>query len=389
MDPSIGPLVAADESFDHQITDTFATVGHADRSWTEKVCAMACARDGSLQVAFGIGKYTNRNVMDAYAGASRGVEQWTVRASRELAPARGTTAVGPIHYEVEEPLRAIRFRLEPNDVQPLAFDWRFEGAVPPFLERREIHRSRDGARLDADIVRYHHTGTASGWVELDGVRTELDPGAWVSTRDHSWGVRYQVGAPLPDVAPAPVPEGVAMLIIWSPVLFERPDGSRYAMHLYYQRHSLPAVGYERLEVQGGIEHPDGAKDHFAAVVPELRFRDDNRRLLGGELHCTMADGTVRPLHVQAVGDTGFHLGTGLYHGFDGRWHGQWRGPLHLDGEHVGDCSDVATAHRVHQHRDAVIRVDDPVGGGTGWGNMQNVVLGAHPDLGLTAAASFL
>jgi hypothetical protein len=37
----------------------------------------------------------------------------------------------------------------------------------------------------------------------------------------------------------------------------------------------------------------------------------------------------------------------------------------------------------------VIRVHDPVGGGTGWGNMQNVVLGAHPDLGLGAEASFL
>jgi hypothetical protein len=37
----------------------------------------------------------------------------------------------------------------------------------------------------------------------------------------------------------------------------------------------------------------------------------------------------------------------------------------------------------------VIRVDDPVGGGTGWGNLQSIVLGAHPDLGLTEAASFL
>ena len=389
MDPSIGPLVAADETFNHQITDTIATVAHADRSWTEKVCAMACARDGSLQLAFGIGKYPNRNVMDAYAGVSRGVEQWTVRASRELAADPGSTSVGPIHYSVDEPLHAIRFRLDANDVQPIAFEWRLEGVVPPFLERREIHRSRDGARLDADIVRYHHTGAASGWVELDDARTDLDAATWVSTRDHSWGVRYQVGAPVGDVAPAPVPDGVAMLIIWCPVLLERPDGSQYAMHLYYQRHTLAEFGYERLEVQGGIEHPDGRKDHFAAVVPALRFRDDNRRLLGGTVQCTMADGSSRPIQVEAVGDTGFHLGTGLYHGLDGQWHGQWRGPLHLDGEHVADCSDPATARRIHQHRDAVVRVHDPVGGGTGWGNMQNVVLGAHPELDLTAAASFL
>jgi hypothetical protein len=53
---SIGPLVPADETFHHQITDTFASVGQSDRSWTEKVCAQAAARDGSLQVHLGMGK---------------------------------------------------------------------------------------------------------------------------------------------------------------------------------------------------------------------------------------------------------------------------------------------------------------------------------------------
>jgi hypothetical protein len=389
VDVSIGPLVAADESFDHQITDTFATVAHADRSWTEKVCAMACARDGSLQLGFGIGKYTNRGVMDAYAGVSRGVEQWTVRASRELAPDRGTTGVGPLHYEVVEALRAIRFRLDLNPVQPVAFDWTFEGVVPPFLEHREIHRSRDGARLDADIVRYHQSGVARGWVEVAGERTEYDGTTWVSTRDHSWGVRYQVGAPAGDVAPAPVPDGVSMLVIWCPVVLERPDGSRYAMHVYYQRHALASAGYERIELQGGVEHPDGRKDHFASLVPALRFDDATRRLQGGTLHLTMSDGSARPVEVEVVSATGFHLGLGLYHGLDGHWHGEWRGPLHVEGEHVADCADPEVARRIHQHRDAVIRVHDPVGGGTGWGNMQNVVLGAHPELGLTAQASFL
>ena len=48
---TLGPLVAADESFHHQITDTFATVAQADRSWTEKVCAMAALRDVELDHA--------------------------------------------------------------------------------------------------------------------------------------------------------------------------------------------------------------------------------------------------------------------------------------------------------------------------------------------------
>lgn len=383
--PTIGPLIPADEGFHHQITDTFATVSQSDRSWTEKVCAMACARDGALQLGFGIGKYTNRNVMDAYAGVSRGVEQWTVRSSRELGGTPDTTTVGPVTYEVLEPLRVIRFALAPNDVLPVSFEWVFEGVVPPALENREHHRSRDGFRLDADIVRYHHTGRASGWVEIDGVRTELDD--WVSTRDHSWGVRYQVGTPPPDVAPAPVPDGVRMLILWCPVLCRRPDGTEYALHWYYQRHALG--DWSRIEMQGGVEHPDGRREPFAALVPDLAFRDDNRRFEGGKLAMTMADGSPRPLTLTPVSDTGFHLGPGLYHGFDGMSHGQWRGPLHVDGEHLPDCADPATAQRIHQHRDCIIRVDDPVGGGTGIGNLQSIALGADDSMHLTADASFL
>src|SRR5918996_2026333 len=98
MSYPIGPLGPADEGFCHQVTDTFAVVGSTDLSWTEKVCAMTAARDGSLQLGFGLGKYTNRNVMDAYSGVSRGVEQLTVRASRRLAPAPQDTIIGPIRY---------------------------------------------------------------------------------------------------------------------------------------------------------------------------------------------------------------------------------------------------------------------------------------------------
>ncbi len=79
MTGTIGPLLPSDEDFNHQIVETFASVGQSDPAWTEKVCGMAAAIDGSLQLVFGFGKYTNRNVVDAYAGIARGTEQWVVR----------------------------------------------------------------------------------------------------------------------------------------------------------------------------------------------------------------------------------------------------------------------------------------------------------------------
>ena len=59
-----------------------------------------------------------------------------MRVSRRLSPDPEATTLGPIRYEVVEPLQQIRFVLEPNDMQPIAFDWCFEGVLPPQFEDR-------------------------------------------------------------------------------------------------------------------------------------------------------------------------------------------------------------------------------------------------------------
>ena len=132
----IGPLLGADEGLNHQIVDTFATLSQTDMAWTEKIWASIAKTDGSLQVDFGLRKYQNRGIIDGFGGVSRGKEQWTVRGSRELASAPEESAIGPIHLEIVEPLKQIRFRLEPNDVQPISFDIVLSAVTPPFFEER-------------------------------------------------------------------------------------------------------------------------------------------------------------------------------------------------------------------------------------------------------------
>ena len=124
---------------------------------------------------------------------------------------------------------------------------------------------------------------------------------------------------------------------------------------------------------------DGTVEAFTAIEPELRFDPVTRRVLGGIVHCAMGDGSARTLIVEAIGDTGFHLGAGLYFGFDGHHHGEWRGALHVDGERIDDCATLDAARRLHQIRDTVVRVHDPVGGGTGWGNCQPIITEGRAD----------
>ena len=382
-----GPLLAADELLSHQIVDTFARVGQSDRSWTEKIWAMAAARDGSLSVAFGLGKYINRDVMDGFAGVSRGTEQWTVRASRRLSPDLERSEVGPIGYDIAEALQRTRYRLAANDVVPISFDVEIEGVAPPAMEERETHISRSRSRIDADIMRFHQSGVARGWIEVEGERTEIDDQEWVGARDRSWGVRYGVGQPLDDIEATPLPPDTSGMFVWMPATMTRQDGRPFTLFVYYQRYQ--GAGWSTGSARGAIELPDGRSKPFRDAIPDLEFRDDNRRLVGGTLRAVLSDGTERTYRIDPVSTTGFHLGTGLYGGFEGHYQGEWRGELTIEGEHVERCDSVEVARRLHQHRDCIVRVEDLGDGSTGIGALQSNVVGPHPEMGLTYEASFI
>jgi hypothetical protein len=142
MRQSMQKIVPADELLCHQTPETFATIAQADISWTEKLWASLFARDGSIQVDVGIGKYHNRNVIDMFAGISRGKEQLTVRASRQLDADPERVGAGPLDYQVLEPLRQVRFVLRENYLLPIRFDLTVTGVLPPFLEAKDAQRER-------------------------------------------------------------------------------------------------------------------------------------------------------------------------------------------------------------------------------------------------------
>ncbi len=385
MDTYGGSLVAADETFNHQIVETFGTVAQSDPSWTEKVWAIAHARDGSLQVVFGVGKYTNRGVFDGAAGVSRGTEQWTVRSSRRLSADPDGTGVGPLRYQVVEPLRSVRCVLDANDHADISFDVTWHGDVPASLEEPWPDRSPDTYRVTHDLLRYHQVGVAEGWVQVDGERTEVTPEGWISIRDHSWGIRPGVGMPIPGLARAHRQHQTALT--WFPMRMERADGSCYSLFAYYER--KVGDGFDLCRSQAEERRASGEHHRFASVTQDLAFHDANRRLKGGTVTLHDTDGSTRPLAVTPVADTGFHLGTGGYFGWKGWVLGHWAGDLMVDGEHLAGVDTPEVARQVHQLRDVLVRVEDPVGGGSGLGNIETMMVGAFPELGLSADNSFL
>lgn len=383
----IGQLIGLDERLNHQIVDTFASTATSDHSWTEKIWSAIVRKDGALAIDFGLGRYHNRGILDGWAGVSRGATQWTVRGNRELRDDPTVTTVGPLTYEIIEPLRKVRYVLERNSVQPIAYDITFTAEMPPFFEDRHKQRERDGLRIGSDVIRYHQIGTPSGWVEIEGERIEVRPDEWTEYRDHSWGTRLDVGAHNPDIKPSAdfgdVKFGAGEFeLIWSPFMLRSPDGAKVAYHFYYQTRQ-GRIFYS----SGYRNHPDGKQEKVARVRPELRFDDRTRRLLGGKVHFDMLQGGTHTVSVEVPGKSGVHLGPGLYLGFDGKKHGSWKGPLEVDGEKFDNTLDVTTLKRIRQLRDCPIKVSE--GDATGYGIMESIIHGANPELGLTAANSII
>lgn len=378
------PLVAADESLTHQIVDTFASVGQSDPTWTEKIWFTAHRRDGSAQVVAGLGKYTNRGVVDGFGAVAMGREQWAVRASRDLSAGVDRTGVGPLDYEILEPLRTVRFVLAPTEVSPISFDVTMTGALPPALEQGAPERSSDGYRVMQDVLRYHQAGTATGWLQVGGHRVELDGQTTVAFRDHSWGVRAAVGGPLPRMRPAGAGADRALLI-WSPMLLTRPDGSDYVLFAFLvHRWTGGAV---HLDVQGEEQTAEGSR-RFVAIDHDLDVDPTTRRLRGGELRLRTAEGAERRITITAVDDAGFHLGQAGYFGYGGHFLGEWRGPDHVEADHHPDTTDPAAARRLRQVRDQLVRVEDHETGAVGFGNIEFQAVGLFLELGLTSEGAF-
>jgi hypothetical protein len=375
----VGILTAADEQFLHQTTEMFVNVATSDPAWTERAYGCAVTKAGTVALHWGLGKYTNRNVMDGFVGVSVGREQRQIRFSRRLATDPLTTAVGPFRLEILEPLKTSRIVLEESEHQPISFDLVQTAIVPPWTEERSyVERA---FRRAQDEMRYVLPTTTLGWIAYNGDRFELTEGDNFGFRDHSWGIKQNTGPAAPGVEDrAKMPAGLRYRMMWCPAVLERPDQSLYRVHLFAweasSARSSNTVNESRIFDEG--VH---AK-HAHKTIMKLQFDPATREPLGGEVVLVMEDGTQRPFMIEVVAESRVCLGLGLYHGYKGHYHGEDRGTLHVEGDHVVDTADPATSRSLHQIRDILVRITDRVAGGSGYGILNSEITGEWPALGL-------
>ena len=388
MIPSIAPLTAADEHFNHQTVNTHAAVGNPDRAWTEKAWFTLMRKDAQLQVNFGIGKYTNRNLVDGFAGVQMGTQQRTVRASRVLAADFDTVNVGPMGYEVLEPYKSIRLTLAKNDAQPISFELIFQATMPAFFEKRDVVMHE--GRTASDVIRFHQAGTVSGWVEIDGVRHAVNPDDWFGFRDRSWGIREHVGLDPTDLVPATLgtqsgstsgnKTGTAYHFNWLVSKIDRPDGTSYDLAYYFR--DFGGDGPPQFFC-GYINESDGRQIPILHLYPEIDYRASDRGAMRGTVTAIIAGRgksvEERVFEIEVINpEMGFRLLPGMYGEWNGQLHGSFKGEDFLDGECIDDVNNPEKLDETYrwQIRDRPIRITE--GANSGYGDMESIILGDYP-----------
>jgi hypothetical protein len=370
-------LTELDDSLWHQIPSTFDHVGTSDPRFFDRYWFAVYEPGGLAALQFTLGVYNNMNVVDGGFVVVHGGRQHNVRASRSLRP-RFEASCGPLRVDVLEPLRRFRLVIAPGD-HTAHGELEWTGVAP--VEEEKPHFSRARGRVAEDYQRFDQVGECSGWLEVGGAR--LDVERWWTCRDHSWGVRQNMGVPEPVTGPTPSPSEVGSLFSF---LFFSTD--RIAGHVQLMERGEARVYLTGLVRERGVATPVDA--HVRRADLALELHDGTRRFRTVTLTTELDGGQPLTLRCDALGPSIAMPGLGYSGGYDdGRGLGAWRGDDHREAD-VWDVrhparvvrADGSVTEPVHRIQPVHVTATGFGGASSGTGSMTMIANGRLPQYGL-------
>lgn len=373
---SVGVVLSSYDDFPiHQTTRPIAETATSDLNHYDRYFFNGYTRDTRLYFAVAMGLYPNRHVADASFsvvtdGGTADAEQISVHASRR-APADRAEAneVGPIRVEVLEPLNALRVVVDSPE-QGLRADLTFVRRSAPIEEGHFHHQV--GARVVMDYTRLTQFGGWEGWIEIDGVLTDLSPGETLGSRDRSWGIRA-VGERMSTGAPVADPQ---FFWLWAPLNFEKFSTHFDVNELFDGKRWHDSGFIAPIADADGSPPAEAMRD----VSYEIAWRPGTRTAASFEVELTPWDGEPTLIRVEPLFE--FHMaGLGYLHPEWG--HGVWKGELEVGGERWSlPVDNPADPARVHVQ--ALVRATTSGGLGEheGIGILEQLAIGRHDPTGL-------
>ncbi|HEV8296323.1 MAG TPA: hypothetical protein VGQ20_03470 [Acidimicrobiales bacterium] len=291
----------------HQTSEYIAHPATSDRNFYDRYYFNLHPSSDEYFAIFGLGQYPNLGVKDGFVDVRLGDEQHIVRASAPLRDRMNTT-VGPLRVEVLEPLKRLRFVVEPTE-HTVAMDVTWDGSGPVVEEPRQYVRNQ--GRLVFDTQRIAQMGCWSGTLRVAGRDIAVTPDHCWGSRDRSWGVR-PVGEPEADG----IRKGInALAGMWNYFPMQFADHSIY--YICHERNDG-----SRLLMQAERVWPDGRIEELGEPRHEHEFVPGTRVLRRSTITFPDAD-----IQVDCTSLLVNFLSMGTGYGMDADWrHGMYQGP---------------------------------------------------------------
>lgn len=366
-------LTPLDDTLWHQLPTTFDHVWTSDPRWFDRYWFATYSRDGRVAIQITMGAYRNMNVLDGGVVVIVEGRQHNLRVSRTL----GTnmqTASGPLSVEVVEPLKSFRLTVAPGKHSMRGeILWT---CVEPAHEENP-HYTRLRGRTVEDYRRFDQIGQATGWIEVEGQRIEID--SWWACRDHSWGVRRGMGVPEPVTGPKVNLSEKGHLMSF---LFFSTDTMSGSLLFSGRGDDVPYT-------TGVItDRRTQAQCHATRIQLDVDLHEGTRRFRTAGMTAELEDGRQLRIVVEARGSSIAMQGLGYSGGYDdGQGLGAWRGDDHQEAD-IWDVSHPSLIARPdgtqkeHWHRIQPVGVTASLPGENtchGMGSMTLTIAGKLPE----------
>ncbi len=305
-------LTGLDDTLFHQSADPMAYTNVSDHRFFDRSVYGIYAPDHSVHICTSIGVYKNMDVMDGFVMAQVNREtQYNQRYSRRLSLDYERPGLGPLQYDVIEPMQRHRVWMAAGE-HPVSFDLEWTAVLPAHLEAR--HEVRHHGRLIRNYSRFDQFAKANGWIDIKGQRFEVKD--WFTWRDHAWGVRPGVGGYEPDTGGLDTADGYLAIYFW----FLTEDAGGF---IQLQENGEGEVKY----LNGVVQSRHGAPDRKVTKVEhEIEFEPGTRVFRTMKIRFTTDDGKQWQGEAEPLGRGWVFKGSGYNGGYDdGRGLGFFRG----------------------------------------------------------------
>ena len=347
----------------HQASVPISQTSTSDVNFYDRYFFNGYERDASIYFGLAMGLYPNRHVADAAFSVVRNGEQISVFTSqRAPTDRRDATHLGPIRVVVVDPMHTLHVSVDAAD-HGLRAELEFT-ARSAAIEEPHFHWNV-GVRTFFDYTRFTQFGAWSGWIEVDGARSEITPTTFWGSRDRSWGIR-PTGEPVPSGAPVAAPQ---FFWLWAPVNFPSLS-THFDSNEYGDGRPWHQVG--------AVAPTDGSQPRLMRAVDyRVEWRPGTR--WARRFDYDLIDWNGQLHHVELNPRYEFQM-SGLGYGNPEFGHGMWKGEEIVGGERVRLPVD-SPCTRQNLHVQAVCDATYVAPDGStesGIGILEQLAIGNHP-----------